>query len=361
MPSTVVNAMTTDGSFPTASKDLDASAGKHQQSASDKQRQQLKTAKPPAIVSFVHNHVQTLNQMPLLVLCKGLLVMPDECFVDLVPIVWQLLLNADQDMASAAATLFIIGAIKQPQTVEELLKSRLRDACPQERCRALLKFEVLWKFRYHVWPRLEANAHNLLKISPPCIEFVLPSPAIGVGHLQTADAPWQTRQSRTKVDEVTANQSEVKRAVVTASKSRKKHHQEVVDKAHLADKLARKTARENFRMTNVAYLPHAAYESLIHQTRTESDMADEVADESNQAADAGDLQQSQPVFPSAISTAVVHLIDLLDDSDLDANMQSIGTLALRIVHSCLIEDAALFLRHIFEKITQRERQQTLIG
>lgn len=215
-----------------------------------------------------------------------------------------------------------------------------------------------------MWPRLEANAHNLLKISPPCIEFVLPSPAIGVGHLQTADAPWQTRQSRTKADEVTANQSEVKRAVVTASKSRKKHHQEVVDKAHLADKLARKTARENFRITNVAYLPHAAYESLIHQTRAD-DLADEVTDENgNQgaaaAADAGDLQQSQPVFPSAISTAVVHLIDLLDDSDLDASQQAIGALAHRIVHACLIEDAALFLRHIFEKITQRERQQTLV-
>ena len=77
-----------------------------------------------------------------------MLVMPDECFLDLVPIVWQLLLNADQDMASAAATLFIIGAIKQPQAVEELLKRQLKSQSPQERCRALLKFEVLWKFRY---------------------------------------------------------------------------------------------------------------------------------------------------------------------------------------------------------------------
>lgn len=145
---TLANTLPNDGSFQTATanKELEASAAKGQ--SSDKERRdRQRRQKPAAIVSFVHNHVQTLNQMPLLVLCKGLLVMPDECFVDLVPIVWQLLLNADQDMASAAATLFIIGAIKQPLAVEELLKSRLRDKCPQERCRALLKFEVLWKFR----------------------------------------------------------------------------------------------------------------------------------------------------------------------------------------------------------------------
>lgn len=145
----MANTLPNDGSFQTAAanKDLEASAAKHQSSSDKERRDKQQRQKPAAIVSFVHNHVQTLNQMPLLVLCKGLLVMPDECFADLVPIVWQLLLNADQDMASAAATLFIIGAIKQPLAVEQLLKSRLRDKCPQERCRALLKFEALWKFR----------------------------------------------------------------------------------------------------------------------------------------------------------------------------------------------------------------------
>ncbi len=134
--------------------------------------------------------------------------MPDELFVDLIGIVWHLLLNSDQDIASSAATLFIISAIKQPQTVEDLLARQLKSADVNARYLAMLKFESLWKFRFHVWPRLEANANNLLKISPPCIEFVLPSPLIGVPNLTAVDPAWMTK-AKTKVTEVTANSEEV--------------------------------------------------------------------------------------------------------------------------------------------------------
>ncbi len=141
---------------------------------------------------------------------------------------------------------------------------------------------------------------------------------------------------------------------------------QVVHKAHLADKVARKTARQNFRMTNVAYLPHAACESLPHQTRAEE--ADAAADEPQGTAGAGGeasaselQQQSQPVFPVAVSTAVLHLVDLLGDGGVgEASGQAVGALASRIVHGCLVEDAALFLRCVFERITQRERQQSLV-
>ena len=144
---------------------------------------------------------------------------------------------------------------------------------------------------------------------------------------------------------------------------------QVVHKAHLADKVARKTARQNFRMTNVAYLPHAAFESLPHQTRAEE--ADADADEPQGTAGGGaggeacaselQQQQSQPVFPVAVSTAVLHLVDLLGDGGVgEESGQAVGTLASRIVHGCLVEDAALFLRCVFERITQRERQQSLV-
>ena len=64
------------------------------------------------------------------------------------------------------------------------------------------------------------------------------------------------------------------------------------------------------------------------------------------------LQLSQAVFPAAISTAVVYLIDLLHSHDLTGQQQAISSLANRIILSCLIEDAPLFLRFFFEKITQ---------
>ncbi len=51
-----------------------------------------------------------------------------------------------------------------------------------------------------------------LKISPPSIEFVLPSPPIGIPSLPLADPPWMPK-AKTKVEEVTMNQEEVVRSV----------------------------------------------------------------------------------------------------------------------------------------------------
>ena len=56
---------------------------------------------------------------------------------------------------------------------------------------------------------------------------------------------------------------------MTASKSRKKHHQEIVFKALQVDQINRKKARESFCFTNLNYLQHASYEPLMHQPKEE--------------------------------------------------------------------------------------------
>jgi hypothetical protein len=58
-----------------------------------------------------------------------------------------------------------------------------------------------------------ANKSNLwkkyvFKISPPCIEFILPSPPIGIALMQPVDPSWVPK-AKTKVQEVTVNQEEV--------------------------------------------------------------------------------------------------------------------------------------------------------
>lgn len=121
--------------------------------------------------------------------------------------------------------------------------------------------------RYHVWPRLEVNANNMLKISPPCIEFVLPSPPIGIPSTQPVDPPWMPK-AKTKVEEVTINQEEV-RAVVTASKSRKKHQQEILHKALEADKMNKRVARELFNFSDLNYLHNASFEPFLYQSKEE--------------------------------------------------------------------------------------------
>lgn len=99
-------------------------------------------------MDYVYTQVHFLNHIPLQILCKSVLVMTDDLFVDVCRFTWNLLLNSDQEMASSAATLFLIGSTKQQAFVEELMRSELRSKNVEIRYRAVLKFEALWKFRY---------------------------------------------------------------------------------------------------------------------------------------------------------------------------------------------------------------------
>jgi hypothetical protein len=56
---------------------------------------------------------------------------------------------------------------------------------------------------------------------------------------------------------------------VTATKSRKKHQQEVISKALQNDKLNKKIARENFNFSDLSFLHFASYEPLLHQNKEE--------------------------------------------------------------------------------------------
>jgi hypothetical protein len=58
------------------------------------------------IIDFISDQIQNLNQAPLLILCKSILIMNDEYFIDLISIVWQLLINSDQEIATSAGYLF---------------------------------------------------------------------------------------------------------------------------------------------------------------------------------------------------------------------------------------------------------------
>lgn len=60
---------------------------------------------------------------------------------------------------------------------------------------------------------MEENAHLLFKVSPPGIEFTLPSPKIGIESLDVVDSPWKLLV-KTKVEEVTINQERHVRTIV---------------------------------------------------------------------------------------------------------------------------------------------------
>ena len=54
------------------------------------------------IIDYIYNQIQNLNQIPLLILCKSILIMTDDLYFDLINITWELLLNSDQEIASAS-------------------------------------------------------------------------------------------------------------------------------------------------------------------------------------------------------------------------------------------------------------------
>ncbi|VEL10277.1 unnamed protein product [Protopolystoma xenopodis] len=69
------------------------------------------------------------------------------------------------------------------------------------------EFRGLWSSRYYVWSRLEEGAANQLKLPPPSIEFVLPSPTLGHPRFEVPDPGWQTRKG-TSAEEVQLKQNE---------------------------------------------------------------------------------------------------------------------------------------------------------
>lgn len=138
-------------------------------------------------------------------LLKGAVVLTEEHFFEIIPVVWELLLEFNQEVAACAASLFILAAVKAPQQVCDIMQHNLSHSDAAVRINAVLRFQVLWKLRFQVWPRMEEGAHVLFKVPPPGIEFTLPSPKIGIESLEVVDSPWELLV-KTKVEEVTINQ-----------------------------------------------------------------------------------------------------------------------------------------------------------
>lgn len=158
-----------------------------------------------AILRYLRTQVKDVFHAPLATLVKGAVVMTEELFVDVLPVAWELLLEANQEVAASAASLFIVAAVRAPNQASELMHHGLRHNSTSVRINAILRFQVLWKLRYQVWPRMEESAHLTFKVPPPGIEFTLPSPKIGIESLPVVDPPWMP-QVKTKVEEVTINQ-----------------------------------------------------------------------------------------------------------------------------------------------------------
>jgi hypothetical protein len=59
--------------------------------------------------------------------------------------------------------------------------------------------------------------------------------------------------------------------MVTTSKTRKKHQQEVIHSALMTEEIGKQKARENCAMSTVSMLQAASFEPLLYQSKDEED------------------------------------------------------------------------------------------
>lgn len=104
-----------------------------------------------------------------------------------------------EPILGCCAAVLVVASVRTPQATSSLLTRDLHDPNPQVRVNAILKIQVLWKFRYQIWQRLEENGQINMKVTPSQIEFTLPSPKIGIENLPVVDPPWMPKL-KTKVE-----------------------------------------------------------------------------------------------------------------------------------------------------------------
>lgn len=171
------------------------------------------TAENTAVYKYIKNHVRSLFHFPAAALLKGAAILSEDLFVEAIPAAWEMLLEADQETAANSAALFIIASVRAPVFASDIMQRALKHKDTQVRIDAILRYQVLWKARYQVWPRMEDGAHVSFKVPPPGIEFTLPSPKIGTECLPVVDPPW-TPRTQTKDMEVTLNQERHVRVIM---------------------------------------------------------------------------------------------------------------------------------------------------
>ncbi|XP_023247885.1 protein unc-80 homolog [Copidosoma floridanum] len=305
------------------------------------------------ILKYIQTQVKNSFHAPLATILKAAAVILEEHFINIIPIAWELLLEPNQEVAITAASLFIIATIRAPTESVTLIHRGLQHIDPIIRITSILRFQNLWKSRYQVWPRMEESAHSTFKVPPPGIEFTLPSPKIGIESLPVVDPPWMP-QIKTKVEEVTLNK-ERRRALVTATKTRKKQQTESIKRALQEQNDRKRQERANFLISTIPINFQAAYEPNPLCDDHDEGITDE---------DSGDLiprnlvhhgQSVLSLFPSTLCSTALPLIGLLDDSSVSKDGIAVYEIAYQVIWNCLVEDSALFLRHVLERLTRQDQ------
>uniref|UniRef100_A0A0K2T575 Uncharacterized protein n=1 Tax=Lepeophtheirus salmonis TaxID=72036 RepID=A0A0K2T575_LEPSM len=319
---------------------------------SPKKPEKKKNEEPKPILKYLQQRVRSLFHIPLYVINKSSCILSESIFLELLPVTWELLLEADKDVVGAAASLFIVSSVKIPTQCLDLISSELNHQLPDQRISAIQRFQVLWQNRQQVWQRLEENGQISMKVTPSQIEFTLPSPKLGVESLPVIDPCWIPRY-KTKIEDVTI-QHDKSQMLLSATKSRKKQQSELIQSVIYAEEEKRRKERENFHITSVPVTMRAAYEPSLYNGGNvdEHDEGDEDNNETDKTTPKSSYQIAQTLFPSTLCSAFMEIITLLEDQAVSLDGIAVYEVAYQLIWSCLVEDSNLFLKYFMEKLTR---------
>lgn len=92
------------------------------------------------ILKYLTNQVRNVFHAPFSLLVKGAVVLSEDLFIDIIPVAWELLLEADQEVAASSASLFIICAVRAPSHASDVMLHALTNKDVNTRINAILRF-----------------------------------------------------------------------------------------------------------------------------------------------------------------------------------------------------------------------------
>lgn len=81
------------------------------------------------------------------------------------------------------------------------------------------------------------------------------------------------------------------------------------------------------------------------------------AEEEDSGRPAPHLHVGHSLFPSVLCSSVMEIVACLDDAAVSADGCAVYEIAYQVIWVCLVEDSALFLRFVLERLTRDHQDQ----
>lgn len=100
------------------------------------------------------------------------------------------------------------------------------------------------------------------------------------------------------------------------------------------------------------------YTSLIFLSLNDNNSIQLAEDEADMGRIPAHLHAAHSLFPSVLCSSVMQIVACLDDAAVSSDGCAVYAVAYQVIWVCLVEDSALFLRYVLERLT-RDRQDQM--